>query len=232
MSDDSAERYSIDDVAVIGRTFEEYCAMFDLDPGDLAGERVLDCPSGACSFVAEASDRGASAVGADVAYDGSAATLRERCAADVDRAMAALDGVEHLYRWTHYDDVADLRSYRERASERFLADYEANPGRYVAAELPSLPFRDDRFSLVLSAHFLFLYDDRLDDGFHRAALRELLRVADGELRVFPLVGFDAEPYDGLPAIVDDLRDDGYDAERRSVPFEFQKGATEMLVVEA
>jgi len=146
---------------------------------------------------------------------------------DVDRAMAALDGVEHLYRWRHYDDVADLRSHRERAAHRFLADY---PAHHVAARLPDLPFRSDAFDLVLSGHYLFLYDDRLDVGFHEAALRELARVG-GEVRVFPLVGFDAERYPRLGDLRASLHGTGHATEARGVPFEFQRGATEMLVID-
>lgn len=226
----SDPQYEIEEFACIGRTLAEYRQMFDLDVGAWAGQQVLDCPAGACSFVARASERGVEAVGADRLYDRSAAALAARCAADIDTAMAALDGVEGLYRWEFYDDVDELRSYRERAASRFLHDYAHEPGRYVAAELPSLPFPDGAFDLVLSAHLCFLYDDRLSERFHHRAFRELLRVGD-ELRVFPLHGFDADRSGLVESVVRRLRADGYHAETRSVPFEFQRGADEMLVVE-
>lgn len=41
-------------VVFIGRTFSEYMAMFNLHPFKLKGLRILDCPSGTSSFVAEA----------------------------------------------------------------------------------------------------------------------------------------------------------------------------------
>jgi hypothetical protein len=225
----SRKRYEIDDVAFIGRTFAEYRRMFDLDVGGWTDRRVLDCPAGACSFVAEGRERGIEAVGADLLYDRSAAALAERCPRDIETAMAALDGVEDLYRWTFYDDVTELASYRQQAASRFLHDYAHNGDRYVAAELPTLPFPDGAFDLVLSAHLLFLYDDRLSIGFHHRAVRELLRVG-GQLRAFPLHGFDTERSDLVEPVVDALRADGYSVETRSVPFEFQRGADEMLVV--
>lgn len=226
----SDQQYEIEEFACIGRTLPEYRRMFALDLDAWVGQRVLDCPAGACSFVAEASERGVEAVGVDRLYDRSTAALAARCAADIDTAMAALDGVEGLYRWEFYDDVDELRSYRERAASRFLHDYAHEPGRYVAAELPSLPFPDGVFDLVLSAHLCFLYDDRLSAEFHHRALRELLRVGD-ELRVFPLHGFDADRSVLVEPVVRRLRADGYRADIRSVPFEFQRGADEMLVVE-
>jgi hypothetical protein len=226
----SDQQYEIEEFACIGRTLAEYRRMFDLDLDAWAGRRVLDCPAGACSFVAEAGEHGVKAVGVDHLYDRPAVALAERCAADIDTAMAALDGVEGLYRWEFYGDVDELRSYRERAASRFLHDYAHNPGRYVAAELPSLPFPDGAFDLVLSAHLCFLYDDRLSERFHHRAIRELLRVGD-ELRVFPLHGFDADRSALVEPVVQRLRADGYRTEIRSVPFEFQRGADEMLVVE-
>jgi len=224
------DRYRIEEVALIGRTAAEYGQLFDLDIDEWVGKRVLDCPSGACSFVAAARERGVAAVGADAEYDRSPAALARRCPGDIDRAMASLDGVEHLYRWDFYDDVADLAGYRERAAARFLHDYAHNGDRYVDALLPELPFPDGAFDLVLSAHFLFLYDDRLSERFHVRTARELLRVGD-QLRMFPLVGFDAERSAHVDPVVDRLRADGHEVEIRSVPFEFQRGADEMLVVE-
>lgn len=63
--------------------------------------------------------------------------------------------------------------------------------RYVAATLPQLPFRDGRFAMTLSGFLLFTHPDLLD---HRAALRELVRVTSGEVRVYPLHDTAGEPY--------------------------------------
>ena len=53
---------------------------------------------------------------------------------------------------------------------------------------------------MLSSHFLFTYADRLDLEFHRAALRELHRVARREVRVFPLLEQGGRP---VPALLSD-----------------------------
>ena len=227
-----ATKFEVADCAIIGRTFEEYTAMFDLEPPALEGRRVLDCPSGVASFVAEATDRGIDAVGADVIYDESPADLARRCREDRESVIDQIPEKSSLFEWSFYESPAERRRYLRRASERFLADYAdgRRDGRYVAAALPELPFDTDSFSLVLSAHFLFLYGDRFDYAFHLAALRELARVATDEVRIYPLQGLDAEPYERLDDALAALEAAGYEPTVESVPFEFQTDATEMLVL--
>ncbi|MFC7078545.1 class I SAM-dependent methyltransferase [Haloarcula halophila] len=226
----TTKKYEIDEFAFIGRTFTEYQKMFDFDPASWAGQSILDCPAGPCSFVAVAHEHDITAVGADKMYNRSPAALSSSCAEDIETAMDALDGVEDLYVWEFYDDVSELRAYRERAASRFLSDYAHNGDRYVYADLPATPFDDHAFDLVLSAHFLFLYDDRLSYEFHLETIRELCRVG-AQLRVFPLHGFDADQSDIAETLVKDLQSEGYTTDIREVPFEFQRGANKMLVVE-
>ncbi len=233
MGMDGSDRYAIDDVAFIGRTVEEYGRMFDLDLAAWQGKSVLDCPGGACAFVAEANARGIDAVGVDMLYDTPPEELRARCEADIDTAIAGFDGVEDQFVWEFYDDVADVRAHWTAASERFVADYadRFDTDRYVAARLPDLPFAADSFSLVLSAHLLFLYMDELDDEFHERSLLELARVASEEVRVYPLVRFDGKRFPRLDDLRATLADEGYETEIRSVPFEFQRGADELLRID-
>lgn len=228
----SSDRYAIDDVAFIGRTTAEYERMFDLDLSAWEGESVLDCPGGACAFVTTANDRGIDAAGADLMYDVPPAELRERCEADIDTAIAGFDGVEDQFCWEYYDDVADVRAHWTAAYQQFIEDYEAHydTDRYVSARLPDLPFDDDEFSLVLSAHLMFLYMDDLDHEFHEDSLLELARVASSEVRVFPLARFDGKRYPRLDDLRETLADAGYDTEIRSSPFEFLREEPEMLVV--
>lgn len=226
----ATKTYEIDEIAFIGRTFTEYQRMFDFDPAVWSGQRILDCPAGPCSFVTEARSREITAVGADKMYDRSPAALSKRCAEDIETAMDALGGVEDLYTWEFYDDVSELRAYRERAASRFLSDYAHNGDRYVYVDLPATPFADHAFDLVLSAHFLFLYDDRLSDEFHLETIQELCRISS-QLRVFPLHGFDADQSDIVETTVEELQSEGYTTDIREVPFEFQRGANKMLVVE-
>jgi len=227
------ETYAIDDVAFIGRTVGEYEQMFDIDLSAWEGESVLDCPGGACAFVAEANRRDIDAVGVDMLYHVPPEELREKCERDIDTAIAGFDGVEDQFVWEFYDDVADVRAHWTRAYEEFIADYadHYDTGRYLKAELPDLPYADDSFSLVLSAHLMFLYMDKLDHEFHRESLLELARVASDEVRVYPLERFDGKRYPRLDDLRETLADAGYETEISSVPFEFQQGADELLQIE-
>jgi SAM-dependent methyltransferase len=225
------DRYEVaEGVAFVGRSFEEYSAFFDLETADLAGRRVLDCPAGPGGFVAGAAERGAAAVGVDPEFAATPAELGTRQREAVADVGDQLPEKTHLFTWTVYDDVADRLSSLRRAGRRFRSDLAANPGRYVAGALPDLPFAPDSFDLVCSANLLFLYGDRLDRAFHREALLELLRVG-GEVRVFPTVGLDTEPSPHLASLTEELAARGHTVEFREVPYEFQRGADEMLVVD-
>ena len=65
--------------------------------------------------------------------------------------------------------------------------------------------------------------------FHRRAIREMLRVA-GEVRIFPLLQIGGAPSPLVEPIVQELRRDGYGAERIKVLYEFQRGGNNMLRV--
>jgi hypothetical protein len=113
---------------------------------------------------------------------------------------------------------------------QFLADFPngKRQGRYVAAELPSLPFRDAEFDLAVCSHYLFLYD-RLGVDFHVQSIIELARVA-AEVRIFPLIQLDGRKSPFLPAVIESLVSLGLTGEIVSVAYEFQRGAFEMLRV--
>ncbi|HEY3005001.1 MAG TPA: hypothetical protein VGJ44_21825, partial [Kribbellaceae bacterium] len=89
---------------------------------------------------------------------------------------------------------------------------------------------DGRFELALCSHLLFTWSDQLGEAWHLAALRELCRVA-AEVRVFPLV----VQGNGAPVLFLDPVRRAFEAEGvassvRKVPYEFQRGADEMLVL--
>lgn len=226
----STDKFEVEEFAVIGRTFEEYRDMFDLDPVDVEGRSILDCPAGVASFVAEARSRGASAIGVDPVYGRDSDELARECRTDFRATADQIREKPGLFAWEYYGTVEKRIEFLKDAHERFLRDFSANPHRYVPATLPDLPFADDAFSLTLSANFLFLYGDRFDYEFHLDALRELCRVTSDEIRVFPLAGLDTEPYDRLDDVLDALRGEDYGVEIRGVPYEFQEGVSEMLVV--
>lgn len=115
--------------------------------------------------------------------------------------------------------------------QRFLDDYASGRavGRYVAAQLPSLPFDDDAFDLALCSHYLFLYGDQLSEDFHLASIRELCRVSC-EVRLFPLVELGTVRSRHLEAVIRRLRSDGYEVSVETVAYEFQRGANQMMRV--
>jgi hypothetical protein len=132
-----------------------------------------------------------------------------------------------------FRDPDHLGECRLAAMRRFLADFEKGKqeGRYVAASLPHLPFEDSRFDLALVSHLLFLYSDRLDLDFHRAAVAELLRVAT-EVRIFPLLTLARKPSAHIQPIQTHAAKMGWRAEIARVPYEFQRGGNEMLRIQA
>jgi ubiquinone/menaquinone biosynthesis C-methylase UbiE len=118
---------------------------------------------------------------------------------------------------------------RIEAADRFLQDVSIAPERYVAGSLPELPFEDERFDVVLCSHLLFTWADKYDRDWHLAALRELVRVSRREVRIFPLVNQGSgEPVEFLPDLLEALRP--VTSEIRKVPYEFQVGADQMLVL--
>ncbi|QWU17271.1 hypothetical protein SAMN04487895_104360 [Paenibacillus sophorae] len=221
-------RLDLSRIVFIGRTFEEYMAMFGLSEGELNGKTVLDCPGGACAFTARANALGAQAVSADIAYGYAARALKEKGLEDIGHAMDQLEKAQAGFKWDYFASIEELRAHRSRALRECTSDMEVYPDRYVPAVLPVLPFEDSRFDLTLSAHFLFMYGDRLDYDFHLKSLRELLRVTRNELRIYPLVGLSGERYAQMDDLLNHIREDGCTAEEVQVPYEFQKGTGRML----
>lgn len=138
---------------------------------------------------------------------------------------------EGRYDWSFYGSPDGHRAMRQASAEVFGHDLLVNPGRYVPASLPDLPFRVRQFDLVLCSHLLFTYADRLDAAFHLLALLEMRRVCSGEVRVFPLLDQAGRPQDDLVTqLTTDLAEGGVRAEVREVPYEFQRGGNRMLVL--
>ncbi len=118
---------------------------------------------------------------------------------------------------------------RMAAMQTFLEDFESGKraGRYVDAELPTLPFESAAFDLALCSHFLFLYSTQLGERFHVNALHELCRVAS-EVRIFPLLALGGERSPFVDACVDDLRQSGCHVSIERVSYEFQRNGHEMI----
>ena len=210
-------RFRLDHVVFFGRTEHDYEEMFSFELQSLRGLRVLDCPSGPDAFVADASAAGVDAVGCDPVYDGAPEDIFARGRSDIDTCIGNLRRADEF-------PTLDLDAFRQAkldAFARFAQDFVA-PGarqRYFAAALPTLPFAERSFDLVLSANLLFSYADPkyggllpgspFDLDWHRTAIAELLRVTRGEVRFYPTTTCDADarPHPFLDPLLESLRAD-------------------------
>jgi SAM-dependent methyltransferase len=220
--------FQLTDVVPWGRTLAEYSAMFNLGRSEL-GSSILGCGDGPASFNAEATEQGYRVVSADPIYRFSVTELKARIDETAKVVADQLRGNASEFVWEHFDGPESLVSARQEAMSRFLQDYPIGlqEGRYVEATLPNLPFLDQTFDLSLCSHFLFLYSQQNDLDFHVAAITELCRVS-AEVRVFPLMELGSVLSRHLDNVLCALQDAGHSVERVRVPYEFQRGANEML----
>jgi len=219
-------------VSFFGRTLDEYCRFFALEPYKLRGRAVLDVAAGPSSFTAEAVGRGIDAVAVDPQYDRSHEELALQVRQDYARMFAQMRSKPHLFRMKTFSSFTAAETDRRTAAQRFLADYEGNDrhGRYIRAALPLLPFLDGAFDLVLCAHLLFIYAQRFDFEWHVEACAELARVSCGEVRIHPVCGADGRPYAELDRLRSELLARGVHSEVVPVNYEFFAGSTSMLVL--
>lgn len=226
------EQLNLDRVVFYGRSLAEYEKFFNLDLGAFKGRSVLDCPSGAASFAVEAAPLGIHVTAVDPFFDQSVAKLKAIGEADIEHVMDEVQKVWHLYSSGFFASIEQVRSTRLRSLSLFSQDFASGKaaGRYVPALLPHLPFPDGRFDLVLSGHFLFIYDDRFSYDFHLAAVRELARVSSGQVRIFPPRSMNREPYPQLDQLRRDLERHGITSEVHPSNYEFVKGWKDLLVL--
>jgi len=227
-------RFQLDRIAFYGRTLSEYLKMFHID--DIHHlkryDRILDCPSGASSFVAEANNKyGVNTVGCDPLFNKDSRLLQKQGEQDIEYVIKRVSLDPNLYNWDFYSSIEELMSYRKLALKQFLSDYDI--GReskcYVKAALPRLPFDDKSFNLVLSGHFIFTYSHKFEFSFILSSVIELFRVCSREVRIYPLQKSSLEPYEHMTELLHVLKTQyGITYEIVPVPFEFQKGSNKML----
>lgn len=221
----------LDSILVTARNFADYEAMFAISDSDLGAGPILDCPAGVGGFGAGARERGARVVSVDPIYELGRDELLALGEQEIERNIAFVAANPDMFVWGPFASSPEDHIARRRIGLRaFAADYRPGSDDYVAALLPELPFADGAFALALSSHLLFSYGERLDHEFHLAALRELLRVTTGEVRAFPTVSVEGNPYARLDELRATLADDGVESELRRVAYEVQRGGHEMLVL--
>jgi hypothetical protein len=221
--------FNLHKVVPWGRSFDEYRAMFALSDTDLRAT-ILDCGGGPSSFTAVLSGFGGQVISCDPLYEFSVAEIGKRIDETFNKVIEQTKANMDEFVWTRITSVEELVELRKSAMMDFRKDYENRDGnRYLAASLPSLPFKDKEFDIALCSHFLFLYSEYLSLDFHISSIRELCRVAS-EARVFPLLELGGRKSRHLYTIVSELQANSYFVDIEEVVYEFQKGGNEMLRV--
>jgi hypothetical protein len=211
-----------------GRSFDEYRRMFNLADEDLR-RNIIGCADGPASFNAEMSRHGHRVVSCDPLYQLTADRIKQRIDAVYEEVIGQTRQNQDKFVWSLITSPDELGRIRLEAMHDFLRDYDRGKldGRYISARLPDLPFDPASFDLALCSHFLFLYSDRLSLAFHQQAVDELCRVAR-EVRIFPLLTYNAEPCPFVTPIADHLKKTGKEVIIEKVPYEFQRGGNMMI----
>jgi len=224
--------FSLEQIVPWGRSFAEYRGMFALTEEDLKS-RILSCADGPASFNAQATGLGADVVSIDPLYEFSGEEIQQRIDVTYPQIMAQVRENQSAFVWKEFESAEALGRSRMASMERFLNDFDMGRecGRYLPAELPSLPFENGSFDLALCSHFLFLYSDQLSIEFHVDSILDMCRVA-GEVRIFPLLALDGSPSLHVTPVISALRSEGLRVESLEVAYEFQRGGNRMLRVQS
>jgi hypothetical protein len=223
--------FTLTQIVPLGRSFDEYRRMFALSDIDL-GRKIVGCADGPASFNAEATQRGSEVVSCDPLYRFDGDQIRCQIEMTFPEVIEQTRKNASQFVWNEIPSIEELERCRRKAMQKFLADYDQGrlQGRYVEAELPALPFADALFDLALCSHFLFLYTDQLSEPFHVRAIVEMCRVAT-EVRVFPLVALDGLRSRYIDSVATQLQERGFGVSIERVPYEFQRGANEMMRIQ-
>lgn len=216
-----------------GRSSNEYREMFSLSEVDLK-IKILGCGDGPACFNAEISKSGGNVISVDPIYQFNAEQIHSRIDEVYLQVMDQVSTNKGDYVWKNIGSVEELGKVRMDAMKTFLIDYEEGreSGRYINASLPTLPFEDAEFDLALCSHYLFLYSEHVDQAQHILSMKELCRVAK-EVRVYPLLSIgDNQESHHLAPVIKELEAGGINVSLVSVVYEFQKGATKMLVAKS
>lgn len=224
--------FELTSIYFFGRPYSELLKCFALSENDLRGKSVLECPSGPSSFVAEACSAGIEAVGVDPLFYRSPEGIRDLALADFRVMFDQVRKAPEKFVRKTYESIEEAERIRREGLGRFLADYGSGKalGRYREGALPYLEFEDKSFDLALCGHLLFIYSASLDLEFHRAAIRELCRVARSEVRIHPVVDSGNERYPHLDELIEFAESLGFESCIQDVDHEFFKGTNRTLVL--
>jgi hypothetical protein len=213
-----------------GRSYQEYVEMFSLTEADL-NKSILGCADGPASFNYTMHRNDKKVISIDPIYQFSAKQIEERIATTYNDVINQTYQNQEKFVWTKIKNIEELGEIRMSAMKLFLSDFEKGikEQRYIYAELPSLPFKNKQFDLILSSHFLFMYTQNLSLEFHIRSIEEILRVSN-EVRIFPIVDLNSTISGYLNKVVEEFSIQGYQIEIQKGDYEFQKGGNEMLII--
>jgi hypothetical protein len=222
--------FQYDNAVPWGRNFDEYRRMFALTDDELT-TRIASCGDGPAAFNAEMARAGRPMVSCDPLYQLTANQIQSRIDATYTDVIEQTRHNQAQFQWSDIKSIDELAKIRMSAMQTFLADFGPGKreGRYVAAELPDLPFGEASFDIAICSHFLFLYYDNLSLEFHIQAVKEMCRVAR-QSRIFPLLTYNAEPSPYVDPLLDSLSKSGYKVSIETVRYEFQREGNKMLRV--
>ncbi|VAW71469.1 hypothetical protein MNBD_GAMMA12-3798 [hydrothermal vent metagenome] len=214
-----------------GRSLNEYVEMFSLSNDDLC-KKILGCGDGPASFNAELTARGGNVTSIDPIYSFNPDEIQLRMDEVYPQIMEQVAKNMSDYVWDKINSTDQLGKIRMNAMNTFLLDYEQyqESERYIDASLPQLSFGALEFDLALCSHYLFLYSEHVSQEQHVHSVKELCRISK-EVRIYPLLTISSNkesPH--LQPVMSSLIEDGFDVSLQAVKYQFQKGATEMLVI--
>ena len=139
-----------------GRSFDEYCRMFHLTTADLS-RRILGCADGPANFNAQMRRNGHRIISCDPLYQCTSAQIEQRIDATYETVIGQTRHNQDKFVWEQITSPDELGRVRLAAMHDFLSDYDQGKrdGRYVAAQLPALPFVAGVFAIAVCTHLLF-----------------------------------------------------------------------------
>ena len=217
-------------VTPLGRSFEAYWLMFDLNERDI-GRKIIGVGDGPSSFNAEMKELSGNVTSIDPLYVLEKQEIEWSFYEVLDEVIDQLRANLDDWTWTYHQSPDHLRADRIAVIKKFIANYEKGKRekRYIAGQLPELDFKNASFDLALCSHFLFLYSEHYDYDFHRASIYEMLRVAN-DVRIFPLLDLTNKRSTHIDPLINELQADGYKVVIKKVGYEMQRGGNEMMRV--
>lgn len=216
----------------LGRNLFEYTRMFSLSADELQS-LIVDCASGPSSFNCELTKHGGHVTSCDPIYALSRFEVEQIIFKMHKLFVEELSKIHRHHGSEVFKAHNDMYNLRLSAMKVFLDDFEKGKGekRYISTELPNLTFSSNQFQIALCSHFLFTYTTLLTLRFHLDSIREMARVAS-EVRIYPVFSVDGKQSDYLETIIETLTKENYLAQLKTVDYEIQKGANQMLIVKA